>query len=200
MDALIAKADSIKPLKNRTKSSHLTPQSGPSKPKKADQTLNSIAKHTSLPKSLQDHHARPESVPSYNHIANKRLRTHLDRQALHGARSKALLEDAEMLLMDDAGGMQAESEMDRTWRAGQTDIMQSAGHEAAKGRREYKLDGGPYRSRYTRNGRHMAIVGRSGHVSTFDWQTGTMHAELQLQETCRDITYVFSILFEGECL
>ena len=34
-------------------------------------------------------------------------------------------------------------------------------------------------------------MGSTGHVATFDWQTGTMHAELQLQETCRDITYVF---------
>ena len=36
--------------------------------------------------------------------------------------------------------------------------------------------------------RHLAIVGQTGHVSTFDWQTGTLHTELQLQETCRDIT------------
>ena len=35
----------------------------------------------------------------------------------------------------------------------------------------------------------MAIVGRKGHVGTFDWQVGTLHAELQLKETCRDITY-----------
>lgn len=34
------------------------------------------------------------------------------------------------------------------------------------------------------------MVGKSGHVATFDWQTGTLHTELQLQETCRDITYV----------
>lgn len=38
--------------------------------------------------------------------------------------------------------------------------------------------------------RHLAIVGNAGHVATFDWQTGAIHAELQLQETCRDITYV----------
>lgn len=38
--------------------------------------------------------------------------------------------------------------------------------------------------------RHLAIVGRLGHVATFDWMTGTLHSELQLQETCRDITYV----------
>jgi hypothetical protein len=37
--------------------------------------------------------------------------------------------------------------------------------------------------------RHLAIVGKSGHVATFDWQTGTLHTELQLRETCQDITY-----------
>lgn len=111
--------------------------------------------------------------------------------------------------------------MERTWRLGQGDIVQAVGQEAGRGRREVKLEGGPYRVRYTRNGRfvscvsfcflhlcsslffcrHLAIAGRTGHVSTFDWQTGTVHAELQLQETCRDITYapslprVFSPLF-----
>ena len=38
--------------------------------------------------------------------------------------------------------------------------------------------------------RHIAVVGSKGHVATFDWQAGTLHAELQLRETCRDITLV----------
>lgn len=38
--------------------------------------------------------------------------------------------------------------------------------------------------------RHLAIVGPKGHVATFDWQMGTLHSELQLRETCRDITFV----------
>ena len=105
--------------------------------------------------------------------------------------------------------MEVEGELERTWRIGQNEIVESAGQEAALGRREWKLDGGPYRSRYSRNGRymrpmrfnfwlsqislllrHLAIVGLKGHVATFDWQTGTMHSELQLRETCRDITFV----------
>jgi len=149
-----------------------------------------VVKHTSLPKSLRSSSPPPENVPKLKHIKDLKLRTRLNRQAIHAARSKALLEDAELLLTGEAGKMQVENEMERTWRIGQDDIVQGAGQEAAKGRRELKLDGGPYRSRYSRNGRHLAIVGKMGHVATFDWQTGTMHAELQLQETCRDITYV----------
>ena len=43
--------------------------------------------------------------------------------------------------------------------------------------------------------RHLAVVGKKGHVATFDWQAGTLHTELQLQETCRDITLVTISLF-----
>lgn len=53
--------------------------------------------------------------------------------------------------------------------------------------------------------RHLAVVGRKGHVATFDWQTGTLHSELQLGETCRDITCVsqrvmFTYSDHSECL
>jgi hypothetical protein len=50
--------------------------------------------------------------------------------------------------------MEVEGEMEKTRRVGQDDLVRGAGQEAAKGLREWKLDGGPYRSRYTRNGRY----------------------------------------------
>ncbi|TFK85425.1 BING4CT-domain-containing protein [Polyporus arcularius HHB13444] len=86
--------------------------------------------------------------------------------------------------------MEVEGELEKTWRVGQDEIVQAAGQQAAQGRQEWKLDGGPYRTRYTRNGRHLAVVGKKGHVATFDWQAGTLHTELQLGETCRDITFL----------
>ncbi|CAA7263659.1 unnamed protein product [Cyclocybe aegerita] len=197
MDTLIARADAIQPLAKRRKTSR-TPLKGASskgpssksqKPTTSEKTFNSVAKHTSIPKSLQDKHEIPEDA-RYKHITNKKLRAQLNQQSAQGARAKAFLQDAEMLLMDEAGGMEVEGELDRTWRVGQSEVVKASGQEAAKGRKEYKLDGGPYRSRYTRNGRHLAIVGSKGHVATFDWQTGTMHSELQLQEICRDITFL----------
>ena len=75
------------------------------------------------------------------------------RQSVQGARANALIEDAEMLLMGDASEIEVEGELERTWRVGQSGVVQLSGQEAAKGRKEYKLDGGPYRSRHTRNGR-----------------------------------------------
>ncbi|KAI0317558.1 BING4CT-domain-containing protein [Amylostereum chailletii] len=146
--------------------------------------------YTSVPKSLRTSSPPPPGLRKHSHIANKKLRTHLDRQSNHAARSKSLLKDAEILATNDVGKVEVEGEMERTWRISQDEIEKEVGGDAAKGRREMVLDGGPYRSRYTRNGRHMAIVGQKGHVATFDWQTGTMHSELQLQETCRDITFL----------
>ncbi|KAH0579216.1 putative U3 small nucleolar RNA-associated protein 7 [Termitomyces sp. J132] len=127
---------------------------------------------------------------SYSHIASKKLRTELNRHTTQASRAKALQDDAAMLLANEVGKIEVEGEMERSWRIGQNEIVQGAGQEAARGRREWKLDGGPYRLRYTRNGRHLAIAGRTGHVATFDWMTGILHSELQLQETCRDITFL----------
>jgi U3 small nucleolar RNA-associated protein 7 len=157
MDALIAKADAIQPLGKKRKTTHAASQKGTKRSKdssSSDHTLHSITKHTSLPKSFSK---LPEAAPTHSHIANKKLRTELNRHSAQAARAKELLKDAEMLLADEAGKIEVEGEMERTWRVGQKEIVQGAGQEAARGRREWKLDGGPYRSRYTRNGRFVVF-------------------------------------------
>src|SRR6266404_3674875 len=151
-----------------------------------------VKANTRLPKSLRTTDPVPQNARKYNHIANKKLRTTLRQQSINAERSKALVKDTELLLPNEAGKLEVEGDMDKTWRISQGDIVDAVSVEAARGRKEFQLDGGPYRAKYTRNGRHMAVVGQSGHVSTFDWQTGTIHSELQLRETCRDITYVLS--------
>jgi U3 small nucleolar RNA-associated protein 7 len=156
MDALIAKADAIQPLGKKRKYTQSFP-----KPKKTkdtasndDHTLQSVKKHTSVPSSFNN---LPEGPQTYKHIANKKLRNELNRHTTQTSRAKTLLEDADMLLMNESGKMEVEGDMEKTWRVGQSEISESAGQEAAKGRREWKLDGGPYRSRYTRNGRWVGF-------------------------------------------
>ncbi|KAI0635447.1 BING4CT-domain-containing protein [Trametes polyzona] len=196
MDSLIAKADAIRPLnkKRRTEKHESRPKAGPSKQpastKDADPTASSVSQHTALPRSLRPSSPPPEDAKKYSHIPNKKLRTQLTRQSTQNARAKKLVKDAELLLTEEAGVMEVEGELEKTWRVGQDEIAAAAGQQGAQGRQEWKMDGGPYRTRYTRNGRHIAVVGKKGHVATFDWQTGTLHAELQLRETCRDITFL----------
>ncbi|KAH9855547.1 BING4CT-domain-containing protein [Lenzites betulinus] len=196
MDSLIQKADAIRSLnkKRRAEKRDARPKAGPSKQPSsapdADPTASSVSQHTALPRSLRTSSPPPEDAKKYTHIHNKKLRTQLTRQSTQNARSKKLVKDAELLLAEEAGLMQVEGELEKTWRVGQDEIITAAGQQAAHGRQEWKMDGGPYRTRYTRNGRHIAVVGKKGHVATFDWQTGTLHTELQLRETCRDITFL----------
>ncbi|KAI0026701.1 WD40-repeat-containing domain protein [Vararia minispora EC-137] len=145
---------------------------------------------TSVPKSLRGYDPPPPGARRHSHITNSKLRIRLDKQAVQSARAQAMVKDAEMLASNEAGKFETEGQMERTWRISQDEIIKVIGAEAAKGRKEMVLEGGPYRVRYTRNGRHMAIVGQTGHVATFDWQTGTMHSEIQLRETCRDVTFL----------
>jgi U3 small nucleolar RNA-associated protein 7 len=155
MDSLFEKANAISPLKNNakgTKSANKRAHAAKPTPED-DRTTISLAQHTSLPRSLRPKDELPADVPTHSHVPNKKLRTQLNRQSAHSTRARAMVQDAALLLNDDAGMVQVEDEIERTWRVSQTDIAQGAGEEAAKGRREWKLDGGPYRCRYTRNGR-----------------------------------------------
>lgn len=43
--------------------------------------------------------------------------------------------------------------------------------------------------------RHLAIAGRRGHVAAFDWQSGRLHTELHLNETCRAIRWLHNESF-----
>ncbi|KAF8305544.1 BING4CT-domain-containing protein [Clavulina sp. PMI_390] len=154
-----------------------------------DPTLHSVST------SIRSSAAGPASKSASNrHIKDLKLRAHLNSLDSHAKESRALAKDTSDLLLNvtaaDAGFIAAEDVMERTWRVGQEEIVKNVGVASASQRREWVLDGGPYRSRYTRNGRHLAIAGKHGHVASFDWQAGKMHFELQLRENIRDITYL----------
>ncbi|GJN93412.1 hypothetical protein Rhopal_006467-T1 [Rhodotorula paludigena] len=96
-----------------------------------------------------------------------------------------------LLNRSNAGAMEAEGDLERTWRVTQDEIAQGSAL-AAEGK-QLKLDlpeFGPYAVDYTRNGRHLAIAGRLGHVGTFDVLSSALHSELHLRETVRDVKWL----------
>ncbi|CEQ41621.1 SPOSA6832_03353 [Sporobolomyces salmonicolor] len=96
-----------------------------------------------------------------------------------------------LLNQDSAGLIEAENDLERTWRVTQREIVDSSAVGVEGKQFSLTLDEfGPYAVDYTRNGRHLAIAGRKGHVGTFDWQSGRLHTELQLQETTRAIRWL----------
>lgn len=157
MDSLLAKAQVLDNSKKRKRS-----QKRPQKPRQNDSTLDSVAKRTGLPASLA---TAQDAVPStsHKHIKDKKLRAQLVHQSHHASLTKSLNAEVEDPLFDltnlgqgEEGvgvGITVEGELEKTWRVTQDEIMKSVSDEAANLRRIVKLDGGPYRVRYTRNGR-----------------------------------------------
>ncbi|KAG8908763.1 Small subunit (SSU) processome component [Tulasnella sp. 403] len=157
-----------------------------------DGVVASLAPNTALPRKQAKFGKTREPIRVDR--TNKFVRAPFQRKLAAESRwqedTKEAVLDAEILKTNDGGQLVPEGPLERTWKVTQSEVVKNIGEEQSKYRREWKLDGGPYRSRYTRNGRHLVVAGKKGHVASFDWQAGKLHCELQLMEMCRDITYL----------
>jgi hypothetical protein len=135
--------------------------------------------------------ARAETIAfAFSLQRNKKLATHLTSLANQQKRAAAAAYEHDSLLLpqDVNARLQAETDLERTWKVSQDDIVANIGAGAASKNFNLRLeDFGPYKLNYTADGRHLAVAGRKGHVATFDWQAGRVGTELHLKETVRDI-------------
>ncbi|GAA5846332.1 hypothetical protein JCM11251_004057 [Rhodosporidiobolus azoricus] len=138
-------------------------------------------------------HRHPGSSQKKPKHADKKLGHHLAHLSSSAVALAAQSAEHDDLLLprDNAGLMEVESELERTWRVTQGEIKEAS----AVGSRDKGLsltldEFGPYEVDYTRNGRHIALAGRKGHVAVFDVQSSTLHSELHLNETVRDICFL----------
>ncbi|KIE01200.1 small nucleolar ribonucleoprotein complex subunit, partial [Metarhizium majus ARSEF 297] len=124
-------------------------------------------------------------------IKDKKLRSNMKRLEDKYQDAAIKAKDAEILLENTAGFLEAEGEMERTFKVRQEDIVSDIGVATAQKRFDLKLDAlGPYICDYTRNGRELLLAGRKGHVATMDWREGKLGCELQLGETVRDVKWL----------
>ncbi len=91
----------------------------------------------------------------------------------------------DVLKTESAGYLEAEG-LEKTYRFTQDAIKEAVSIQSAKKRFDLKLaEGGQYGVDYTRDGRHLLLAGRRGHVAAFDWERGVLKCEMHLGETVR---------------
>ncbi|KAB8346238.1 hypothetical protein FH972_023283 [Carpinus fangiana] len=174
-----------------------------------DRTTTSLEKRTSKDATLQLRQHDAEAVASrqrlkeaqskygrgkeisLNRVKDKKQRAKL--RALDQRNKDAALKarDAEILLENQSGYLEAEGDLEKTYRVHQQDIKKELPTQTARKGFELKLnDLGPYVAEYTRNGKELLLAGRKGHVATMDWRDGKLGCELHLNETVRDAKWL----------
>ncbi|KAK3997166.1 putative U3 small nucleolar RNA-associated protein 7 [Cladorrhinum sp. PSN332] len=129
-------------------------------------------------------------------VRDKKLRRNLTNLENKYKTAALKAKEAEILLENQAGFIETETELERTYRVRQDEIQNDVAIEVAQKGFELKLDQlGPYTCEYSRNGRDLILAGRKGHIATMDWREGKLGCELQLGETIRDARFLHNNQF-----
>lgn len=97
---------------------------------------------------------------------------------------------AEILLNEDDGYL-IPDEGEETTEFTQDDIKQNV--DIASATKSFKLnlsEFGPYSINYTRNGRHLLMGGRKGHIAALDWVSKKLYCEFSVMEEIHDVKWL----------
>ncbi|XP_020277530.1 WD repeat-containing protein 46 [Pseudomyrmex gracilis] len=122
-------------------------------------------------------------------IKNKVLRAKVKHK--EQAIEKAIEASArtELLLTEENGYLEADpGEITTEYK--QKQIVNNVDITSAAKQFKLDLQFGPYCFKYTRNGRHLLLGGKQGHVAAFDWVTKKLACEMNVMESVHDVTWL----------
>ncbi|KAJ2028168.1 putative U3 small nucleolar RNA-associated protein 7, partial [Coemansia sp. S2] len=185
-----AKKSNRRDSKKRTKSSNKDADHSSSNKKAKKRELDAIEKEILAKSEKYQRGLKPtmgEDKPAAIKVRSKKAQPKIEHEKRR--REIAILDAArsEMLLTEQAGYLEAEGEMERTYKVTQDQLADSLDINSRAKIFDLKLgEFGPYVMDYTTNGRHLLLGGRKGHLATMDWRNGRLGAEFHVRETIRD--------------
>ncbi|WLF76815.1 putative U3 small nucleolar RNA-associated protein 7 [Lodderomyces elongisporus] len=135
--------------------------------------------------------ARSSSRRKHKFSKDKKLNSKLERINREQKEAKLAAAGTSYLLPEEAGFLEADGPMEKTFKFKQDEIVKAVDASTARKKFELKLpEFGPYQFDYSRNGRDLLLGGKKGHVASMDWRTGHLNCELHLNETVHAVKYL----------
>uniref|UniRef100_A0A1A9ZLR9 WD_REPEATS_REGION domain-containing protein n=1 Tax=Glossina pallidipes TaxID=7398 RepID=A0A1A9ZLR9_GLOPL len=146
-----------------------------------------LDKRPKLPEEVLNKHTRGERVDTdgiktnYFKEKQRRKEIYLEYATEQAARTEILLSEPQGFIEP------GDEEITAQYR--QADIVKNVDIQSAAKHFKLNLDFGPYCMRYSKNGRHLLLGGRKGHVAAFDWVTKKLHCEMNVMEEVADVSF-----------
>ncbi|XP_071801836.1 WD repeat-containing protein 46-like [Asterias amurensis] len=141
-------------------------------------------------KRIQKYKRGKKSKPTGTTMPDTRVRKNMKRYEERQEQAAKQAARTELLLPEESGFLEAEKG-EETFHITQQDISEAVDIASATKSFDLKLEQfGPYRLNYTRNGRHLLLGGRLGHLAAMNWVSKKLMFEINVMESIRDVRWL----------
>ncbi|KAH8419815.1 hypothetical protein KR009_002865 [Drosophila setifemur] len=159
----------------------------PLKPKK-EVMVERKPKRNPIPEEVLEKYSRGEQVQAKG-VKTRHFKEQQTRKEVYLEYATEQAARTELLLQEAPGQLEADEE-ETTAEYRQSQIAENVDMQSATKHFSLNMEFGPYQMRYTKNGRHLLLGGRRGHIAAFDWVTKRLHCEFNAMESIEDVQWL----------